>query len=81
VESTVAGADALLEHRNSLPGSQVVGHLLTQLGTTTAVAGVVIAGCALAGITTPPVPAPDGVHVVIEMVAAAAATICFFAVV
>ncbi|WP_280422791.1 hypothetical protein [Nocardia carnea] len=72
-------ADALLERRRSLSGPQLAGHLLTQVGAAMAVAGVVAAGCFLAGITPPAAPAPDGVHVVSEMTAAAAAVICLFA--
>ncbi|WP_280471246.1 hypothetical protein [Nocardia cyriacigeorgica] len=72
-------ADALLERRRSLSGPQLAGHLLTQVGAATAVAGVVVVGCFLAGITPPAVPDPGGVHALSEMTAAAAAVICFFA--
>jgi len=72
-------ADALLERRKSLSGPQFAGHLLTQVGAAMAVAGVVVAGCFLAGIATPAVPAPGAVHAFSEMTAAAAAVICFFA--
>ncbi|MBF6097689.1 hypothetical protein IU510_06290 [Nocardia cyriacigeorgica] len=71
-------ADALLERRNSLSGPLFAGHILGQVGAAMAVAGVVVAGCFLAGITPPAVPAPGGVHAVSEMTAAAAAVICFF---
>lgn len=72
-------ADALLERRRRLSGPQLAGHILTQAGAATAVAGVVVAGCFLTGITPPAVPAPGGVHALSEMTAAAAAVICFFA--
>lgn len=72
-------ADALLERRKSLSGPLLAGHLLTQVAAATAVAGGVAAGCFLAGITPPAVPAPGGVHALSEMTAAAAAVISFFA--
>ncbi|WP_280399672.1 hypothetical protein [Nocardia carnea] len=72
-------ADGLLERRRSLAGPQLVGHLLIQVGAAMAVAGVLVVGCFLAGITPPMVPAPGGVHALSEMTAAAAAGMCFFA--
>ncbi len=41
-----------------------------------AVAGVLVVGCFLAGITPPMVPAPGGVHALSEMSAAAAGGMC-----
>ncbi|MEV0108196.1 hypothetical protein AB0H42_17920 [Nocardia sp. NPDC050799] len=65
-------ADALLERRRALTGGQRAGHLLTQLAAAMVVVGGVAAVSALAGITAPAVPAPNGVHAVLEMTAAAA---------
>lgn len=72
-------ADALLERRRGLTGGQCAGHLLTQLAAAMVVAGGVVAVSVLAGIPAPAAPAPNGVHAVFEMTAAAAAVISFFA--